>query len=112
MGEPGMHTRGHASDAAWSRHMKKLGEFLFGDRLIAEKPSLEEIAQGHDDLPSVQAARSILEKRSIRISATEKKPYMCPICNFEGKAYLTCQRPDCADGREELRIKGGNNASS
>lgn len=34
-----------------------------------------------------------------------KKTYTCPVCNVEGKAYLTCQRPDCADGREALRIK-------
>lgn len=31
-----------------------------------------------------------------------KKEYICPICNLLGEnRYLTCQRPNCTDGRDE-----------
>lgn len=75
MSEPGMHTRGHASDAAWSRHMRKLGQVLFSEDSEAKHVavSLEEKAQGHDDLPSVQAARRVLEKRKARRNGTNSK---------------------------------------
>jgi hypothetical protein len=65
--EPGMHTRGHASDAAWSRHMRKLGQVLFSEAATeldsrSRKERLIQKAQGHPDRSDVQAARNICQK--------------------------------------------------
>ena len=65
--EPGMHTRGHASDAAWSRHMRNLAEQLEKATFVppdtrTRKERMIEKAQGHEDRADVRAARSICRK--------------------------------------------------
>jgi hypothetical protein len=65
--EPGMHTRGHASDAAWSRHMRVLAQQLNDAPPVPidTRPRKERLigkAKGHSDRADVQAARSICDR--------------------------------------------------
>jgi hypothetical protein len=66
--EPGMHTRGHASDRAWSRHMQRLAETLDspgGDVAVDTRTRQERMvdkARGHPDRRDVQAAQNICKK--------------------------------------------------
>lgn len=62
-----MHTRGHASDAAWSRYLKRLAEMMAAEEPRApdnrcRKDRMIEKARGHPDNSGVRAARSICAK--------------------------------------------------
>lgn len=65
--EPGMHTRGHASDKAWSRHMKHLAAQLASGPpepvdTRSRKERMIQKAQGHPDRVDVRAAQNICKK--------------------------------------------------
>lgn len=69
--EPGMHARGHASDKAWSRHMKHLAALLASAKPVmgipisdtrTRKERMVQKAQGHPDRADVRAAQSICKK--------------------------------------------------
>lgn len=65
--EPGMHTRGHASNRAWSRHMRRLAEQLASappepDDTRSRKERMVQKAQGHPDRADVRAAQNICKK--------------------------------------------------
>jgi hypothetical protein len=49
--EPGMHTRGHASDKAWSRHMRRLAKQLASEPedTRSRMERMIQKAQGHPD---------------------------------------------------------------
>lgn len=66
--EPGMHTRGHASDKAWSRHMRRLAEALDSSSEVVvvdtrdKRQRMVDKARGHPDRRDVQAAQNICKK--------------------------------------------------
>lgn len=65
--EPGMHARGHASDAAWSRYMKRLATQLASAPTEpvdtrTRKERMVQKAQGHPDRADVRAAQSVCKK--------------------------------------------------
>lgn len=99
-GEAGLHKRGHMSDAA---HKRAVNQMVDKDRALAERrvqllkvyqarkecgegrePSrreqMVEKANGHPDLPSVQAARRICQKNGWLFTRHDdmQRNYTCP----------------------------------
>lgn len=63
-----MHTRGHASDKAWSRHLRRLAEALDApSEGVAvdtrdKRQRMIDKARGHPDRRDVKAAQNICKK--------------------------------------------------